>query len=346
MEIFGYTKETEVKEINLPVDRIVAEGIDPWRLDVLDPDPVYLDDLQLNFSKLREVGFAYRLPDGEAVIGLYDGSQRFCVRGRLSVDPAKDVKLVSVRGRFRNASQDQTWLAVQPIVPAKESFEAHFTQYLRYYVMMDSIEGAREFLCPPTLRRAWRLKGNSLSTPVSDEDNISRFAFCGRMFELIQVPTKLPEYINWVFEELADLQPIVVGSALIAALQGEDVTSGAVIVLGKGETDALRYRFPSAVSGGEFRRDSYRYGLRATAEAGTTPVEIFQRYNLVSLDCMSCVRRNELTGRRIAFSDYSHGTARAFMLKREHDFFDVDPIDRLKRLKELGFNSQPFPLAS
>jgi hypothetical protein len=42
MKLLGYDKNKNVKLLDLPVRTIVDEGIDPWRIDLFDSNPVSL----------------------------------------------------------------------------------------------------------------------------------------------------------------------------------------------------------------------------------------------------------------------------------------------------------------
>ena len=50
MWIYGYNEAKQMVEVNLPMETVLAEQIDPWRLDLCDPDPVVC---QTNQGELR-----------------------------------------------------------------------------------------------------------------------------------------------------------------------------------------------------------------------------------------------------------------------------------------------------
>src|SRR5580704_9028583 len=99
MWIFGYDESKQVIEVDLPMETVLSLGIDPWRLDLFDPDPITCEvgnGVSLSFRKLRDLAFAYRV-DETTFVCVNDGSQTVCLNCRTRDFDGKTVRADNLR---------------------------------------------------------------------------------------------------------------------------------------------------------------------------------------------------------------------------------------------------------
>jgi hypothetical protein len=217
MRVFCYTDDKKVERVELEVDEIADKQIDPWRLDLYDPDPIRIERESapaLNFRRLRDVSFAYHRPNTpwyQYVVGFHDGSQTACLTGRLVEERAGVHVLTDVR-------------------PGSESFQECWREYLKEISwFLKSNERTRKLDLlgpgfPPSVAAAVQLSGNYLSfLSGNGQKRLQSFAFTGEMFAPRSVPKKLPPEVTWVFEEFRQHEPIVVGDPLRNLLRGKSL---------------------------------------------------------------------------------------------------------------------------
>jgi len=208
MWIFGYDENKRVFEVDVPVKTVVAKQIDPWRLDLFDPDPVICDvgAKRLYFRKLQDVAFAYQ-SDGQAVVCVHDGAQTACL-GTKDFDFNSDT-VVLRKPHYTN-------------VP--------FSEHLHRYLCRSSTlrRGVDIILCDGlTYARpsnALELSGTSVkligSAKGFSPDRSLYPIFTGEMFRTVPISVTLPPKLNWVFEKFGHLNPLVLGGPVRRVLAG------------------------------------------------------------------------------------------------------------------------------
>src|SRR5262249_23475444 len=151
-------------------------GIDPWRLDLFDPNPVVLlrDGKIFYFRRLTEVFLAYKDSADRIFAGLHDGSQ----------------EIVFEAPQFKATVRKVTLLWV---VPSKRSFPELFLEYLKTLEQfpesegLGSVQSGEPRVFKPKKVHAVQIQGNTIvfhkgATAESNEDNLDQFAFVGEMF--------------------------------------------------------------------------------------------------------------------------------------------------------------------
>jgi hypothetical protein len=194
MKILGYTDDKELVAVELPVDRIVAEGIDPWRLDLLDEQPISLeiDGKLVYFRKLEDVAFFdERSSPGSMVTGVFDRN-------------GKTVFL-----------QDDGNVPFHPKGNTKVS-DRPFDEHLREYLVAlgKSFHTASGLFEIPASRLVFdRNRG------VDGHETLRLVDFCplyvGEMCSEITIPFQFPDELNFVFRRFGKWNPIITEQSLI-----------------------------------------------------------------------------------------------------------------------------------
>jgi len=202
MKVFGYTQGKRVVEANVSIARIVAAGIDPWRLDAFDDNPITMTvwagwrPRKLRFSRLSDLSFRYE--DAEAnVVAMHDGSTGICVK------------------RHQNGTRE--------ILTDLPSFNSAFARYLQTY--LQTRERTQLADLRPRAAQAFILKGSEVQfdTSMRQIDTSWRCGtpeFVGNMLEPVRLPIKLPEPLDWLVETLKNWHPVISGDAVSLALAG------------------------------------------------------------------------------------------------------------------------------
>src|SRR5580658_6719299 len=114
MHLFCYTDDLELLRVELPVEEIAEDRIDPWRIDLCDPNPLKknIDGRVLNFRRLKDITCVYRTKTGEAVVCHHDGEMESCVHGTF-------------------VHSDKMGLMVCDLQPSELLYVEHLTEYLR-----------------------------------------------------------------------------------------------------------------------------------------------------------------------------------------------------------------------
>jgi len=220
MIVYGYTNELEIVPVDLSAQEIVALGINRWRLDLLDPNPVTIrqDGQAISFSRLKNLVTSYRHRDDEEVrLCLYDEHGRpLCLSGKMP-EPI---------------TAEPRW--VVDVKPG--SFEPQ--EHLLAYVNM--MERCRTNDEPLWLQIQWHGGSRQLAHFPRDPDwlhltgnelNISGFHFRanesdldirGRMFEMATAKVELPAAITWVLDAFEGLDPAVFGPTVRELLMGKE----------------------------------------------------------------------------------------------------------------------------
>jgi len=214
MRVFGYNENKEVIQVELAIETVVATQLDPWRLDLFDPDPVALEvspGNYLYFRRLRDIAFGY-FERNKAIICVRDGEVTACLE---SSDFYRE------HGR---TSRDT--LSIRNARTSPNTFAAHLGRFLKlggHHSLGDTLNSS----CPCVFARSAgsvHLSGNSVDLRIDSSmlNHAETPKFCGEMFRIMPVPATLPEKINWVFEKHSDLQPLVPAHS-VARLLVEEV---------------------------------------------------------------------------------------------------------------------------
>lgn len=217
MYVFGCTSARDVVRVWMDIDEVVDRQIDPWRLDLFDPNPVEasVEGQPLSFMRLGDVSFAYEEKGGRAVIGMHDGSRPSLLEGiihdRLTVRRCDDGVFAPV-------------LVVKDLkVMAEDRFAQHFRQYLhRIFASKEALPG---WMVSP-YGNLW-LKGERAEFRSSYFYSDARAMayrmscrFTGEMFSSLRFKLSWSEPIQRVLDALLSWSPAVHGKAL------RDIASG------------------------------------------------------------------------------------------------------------------------
>jgi hypothetical protein len=353
MNVYGYTEEKDTVAVDLSIARIVAAGIDPWRLDLCDPDPVELfeDGKKMYFRRLRDLSFAYRIGGDDTIyVGMHDGNSGTCIVGK------------------QKQHHGQWDIRVDSASESGRPFEEHFAEYLlhlnehpnpepklptRRDQCLFYIYGDAPNLPPigfnPQCFGAVRLQGANLlfRTLIG----IRQKVFVGEMFEELNVwGAPCPEPMRWAFDTMAPFQPVIFGPAVRKSLCGEPVDHVHVIVrmggmkplkhiLAEQGVESLVSEFWGFLN---FVREGCRYTVWNRVAA---PLDCDWRY-FHSADGLMSNAPHHVIGSRIAFSDA--GTKQARMLMRSDLIQPAQWQEALKKsLQSLlvsdGFTILPHP---
>ena len=110
MKVYYCTDDLMLAPQRFTVDQIVELNIDPWRLDVMDPNPIR-QSVNAVFAGSRDVAFAYRDNESRICVGLHEGELGSC-------------------SIARQVSWEDKTLHLSDFAPSGRSFTDHFREYL------------------------------------------------------------------------------------------------------------------------------------------------------------------------------------------------------------------------
>jgi hypothetical protein len=340
MIIVGYTDEKDVLQVEVSIAQIVASGIDPFRLDLMDPDPATIETERgkLNFCRLRDVVFAYQHNrDHDIVVCVHDGDDAHCFFGK--------------RRGLRDESEKR--IVITDITQSEKSFSEHLHEYLS--ALVGTALGADGANWAPAIARAMGATGNIYCTINPRRSQAltmtgSQFVFAlqersirtewlgysGTMFEEMTLRVKLDKRINWVFQNFAQWQPLVFGDSLRLSLVDEQ-SEEIMLRLDEGCFPALKEKFGGKQYIDEFHLviDDCKYRiLRKTG--GSLRDNCLRLPGEYSCDFLQSSGPDEVCGYRIALFDVVRHQFRPLSLSTSMHL--SDSISRSKQLKKQGFS--------
>lgn len=213
MYVFGSTPARDVVRVKMPVDEVVWRGIDPWRLDLFDPRPIFATvdvdgvNQRLAFTAIGDLCFAYESPDGDnsAVVVTHDGRRPSCFRGTVCPSTLR-------------TGDDQILVVKNFEVLPQEQFKEHLLRYLLLLFHGQQLELGRQ------QRRGWavrpygniwfregmvELRSSLYLADLRTEAAWMSCRFAGDMFDTRRINLDWPAAIGRVLDALKDWQPEV-----------------------------------------------------------------------------------------------------------------------------------------
>jgi hypothetical protein len=265
MIVYGYTEELETVPVEMSAEEIVALGIDRWRLDLLDPDPITLlqDGRQIRFSRLKEMVLCYRVNQHEAYVVIFQRlKEPVCLKGRL-IDPLEHYPPMLVDVQPLNEPHHQH------LVRYLELMELHDSTLEKGFLSYQSVMQVAQFALWPREPRCTILDGSSIKMGEQFWGTPTRTVFCGRMFEPVTQALELVPQIAWIFETLNNELPTVHGRSVRKMLTGHPIDTVDLQVSRKTSTplfarlaamaDVRILKEPDVSGGLQFRRQGCTY---------------------------------------------------------------------------------------
>jgi hypothetical protein len=298
MKVHGYTDDKIVFLAELSIARICATGIDPWRVDLLDSQPVPLevDGQVLYFRRLRDVAFAYqlKLDDRQAILCRHDGEDAMCLIGDC-VEPM---------------NSDRNCLQLRNVRVSERPFADHLAEYL-------GLSDSDLLAVPPRNSAALTIRGERVSLDLKSRSLVQAWInnYTGEMEEETVAAVLLDERINWVFETLNQFNPVVAGKAILSSLTDIPLDQiGVTIdepglkvlvdehgaVMDEGETRCRLER-----GGCQYAFTSRLFPITPLVDAMMVAFRPIGGEELYSIDTVFSVRSNQVRGYRIGIYDLS-----------------------------------------
>jgi len=329
MIVWGYDDEKNTVPVDLSIERIVNQGVDPWRLDLFDEEPIALwvwvgwQPRRLKFRKIRDVSFAYQGKDSRIYVGVHDGANATCIRG----------KLVEVDGGN---------LIVDNLEASKSPFNRHFAEYLQTYERARVTKDAVISLSDGTFialynysSNAVRINGKRLTFgsrgASGDVKSLYPRTFVGEMLRHLPVSAVLPRGVMWALEQFRPWNPIIFGAALRPfAIQPMNMQ---VLLAEKDFPAALAVVSPAAKTfyPSELKWEGWSFDLLPKESFEEPVMRLTVTGWNMSMDLRFCHKPGELQCSRIALFDLGRKQARAMDTdgwKMSEEYF----------LKKEGFN--------
>jgi hypothetical protein len=246
MHIFGWIEpDLRVEKLDWSATRVAELGIHPWKLDLLDPNPIIVEDegRQLRFSRLNDVKFAYRDAEGRVILGLCDNGEQACVACRIS-----KMQLTDVRSPIEI-------LTLEKVECLDDRFSEHFGEYMRRI-----FESNRAELVYDLTENVEYIQGGGLqitAAPVRDARELYPFKLCefdGEMMKERHFRADWPEWVVSLLELLQPWTPAVIGCAPRDLLLGRPIKHVDIELLSDSTRPTPEWRIPnSELSGGSKR---------------------------------------------------------------------------------------------
>jgi hypothetical protein len=304
MQVYGYTEKKKLYTVELPVEEIVAAEIDPWRVDLFDPDPVRktVNKKLLHFRRLRGLSFAYKKPDSLWIVGTHDGNGEACFAGLAQTDSPGEVTL-------------------HPIVASDKSFREHWAEYLEMWTKRhqhrgwpSKLRGTKVF--EAKANTAVKIKGATLIFDWLEPDLKSlnpSFPFAGEMFTEVSLPVSLPPELSLVFSSFPGIAVAIVGDAPRKAIDNEPITEVEIVFVDWSsypQVDAAIERLPidsgslvyPDVREREFSIGGCRYKTHLSIFSNLHDWRQAHKIAL-SNDGLYCEKPNNIMGTRISWFD-------------------------------------------
>jgi hypothetical protein len=324
-KVHGYTDEKDTVATYLTVDEIVEAGIDPWRVDLFDPNPIVkeIKGQQLFFTRLVNVSFAYKKRlDSPIVVGFHDGAFGACFVGQRRID-----------------HREPPELRLEAIRTSDRSFDHHLREYLNMARHDDRSDNGpwntASFRFAARPASAVHFEGDVLHFDRAEERLVKAdsYPFTGEMFqEMPFLNIAMPAEISLVFEGFPDVRLAVVGDAPRKMLTGDPITQvDFVVMLDPHSWENLELRIADLTqkpvpeknnmyrsADKEFHVGGCRYHVRWNPYPTETDVSVVARkwqqtfdFNL-SIGGLFCVKQGEVAGgTRISIYDVASRQVRA-----------------------------------
>jgi len=348
MRVHGYKDDKEVVAVDLPLHEIAILEIDPFRLDLFDPDPVvhHVKGEPVYFSRLRDLVFAYRGPEKKIAVGAHDGIGSVALIGEQTQSSAK---LINVR-------------------LSKRSFGEHLMRYLhsldylrsgQVYVDLGVFDckGAQKQLHqpqialfgPPRPHCELAIHGDTLAINWGElagwRDPV---CFQGAMFAEQAIDVPLPQPLNWVLQALAPFHPAIFGEAIWRTLQKWSLQHVEVSVFGEPDAVQAQLRLLGSCKREETSPISYtlvKDGVFKIVHRGAKQITfpLAEGENLYSLDCLCASTPNQIRGARLSLLDVGMGQSRAVRNLASQYNGSGDFWRNRQRFERLGLKILPTP---
>jgi hypothetical protein len=312
MKVHGYTSDKNLVAVDLPVDEIVSKEIDPWRLDLFDPEPISLSigGQLLHFRRRREFAFAREVSKSEYVIGLHDGKQTLCVSGKLIGQGADDIRLDQIKDL---TVEFDAQLAVYLKLYADTHTEEKFVQVGREIEeFIETCLHEKGWFSPPVLPGAVVLQGNQLNFKFGERNCLRRFQFTGEMFSDRTFPVMLAPGITAILKELEPWHPTIINAYMVRKLMARKRIKFVRIYIDAEGESALtsRYRKSQVVPSSVFKVDGCLFIIHARSKDDAPDHHyVYPQYDLHSVSCLWLTGQS-VRGARVAFFDLSKRQAR------------------------------------
>jgi len=316
MRILGHTPNQQPVALELSAREIVKSGIDPWRVDLMDTNPIIFEHGQqkILFSRLQGITFAF-LSGGRYQLGFFDGENAICLSSEKASSLNWDHSSPSCLFDFTLSGLESEVV----------SFCTLFEEYLeRLESLFKSKALGSNKVFPPGNATDLVLEGNTARMRLVDPMSACPITFFGEMFSERILPMPFPQQLNWPLEFFAAGKPVLAGSALRNLLRGKPVDRVEVLLqadyntlarlieewdrirpkkqiprLGKSRLLDLAWEF-------EDSQCIYTVGLLDKNISGT--LRSGDRY---SVDGLYSSKKNEIRGTSIAFADVARSQTRA-----------------------------------
>jgi len=327
MRVFAYNDTKRLLAVELPIREIVAAGIDPWRVDMFDDDPVTMRLGLLfrkhHFRKLRDVSFAYKLEGATICIGVHDGTTPVC--------------LVSDLNENDLATPDH--IVLKKFALSELPFVKHLAEYLFYLENHPQSEekGSIVFWKRPCGFFPKRAAAVSIAAGQlifdGGQNSVHRLSgvrYVDNTRTDVAVACALPEQINMVFDLFAQWQPIVYGEGLRKAYRQEPFTKVALALDGCKAEELQRHLkilgmpsqevYPAVgASHVEFQHAECKYEVELDqhsyliANMGMNRLDVLDRRAIHSCERIYATRRDEIKANRLSLYDLANNQSRRLM---------------------------------
>jgi len=316
MRVLGYTFDKQLVAREFSPREIVDAGIDPWRLDLMDANPISYKsgEQELFFNRLQDVVFAYRA--GNCLkLGFFDGKMAICFA-------SDDLSDINYYHSNRICHFDFT---LGRIKAESADFSQQFETYLsKLESLFKSGELGSSEVLPPFDADHLKLEGATALVKVIDPMSSCPVTFFGDMFAERALPMAFPKQLAWPLEFFAKGKPVLVGSALRNLLRGRPVDHVEVILHADTSTAAdLVAGWYHSKPGAQmptfgptqlleeawaFEENGCLYSIGVLGKG--TVSESLRTGNRYSVDGLYSMNRNEVRGTSIAFADIAASQAR------------------------------------
>jgi hypothetical protein len=319
MLVYGYTEGKMVVPADLPIELIARLRIDPWRLDLFDPEPAKVrckigsTEETLNFRKLHDLSFAYQIFGGPTFICMRDGSGEHCV--------------------WSNETVNDDGLRLKNFQPSLRPFHEHFAEYLQLLGHMNQILERLPPRSEPQLpqfvlydakhKPFTEIQGADLvflsgvawthhhknEVPWNPLEPV--FQFGGEMFTTLPVPTVLPDEINWALQQFEQWEPMVIGEGLRPFK--EHLNKDVFLLFNETDYPEALNEIDRVAKVKDKREPHFIKGdwtFRLSLKDGIVSDPLLLLCPGLSIDTKQCIRANEVQMSRICLFDIAMGQAR------------------------------------
>jgi len=334
MRVYGYNNERRLVAVDLTEVEIAKFGIDPWRVDLFDPNPLVLSvgDKKINFRRLGNMCLAYR-KGNQFEIAVHDGVE-------WSGFASEKFKLDA--GGWKITTE---LLDLKPV-----HFE--YSRYLSEHNQMLEEGIPRQFganaMFSPAPLSSLRLNGNK-AVFTDNSMAIWRLLWEGEMFREQTYTLAFPRQIDWVLNEFASAQPAVIGRALRYVLTGRPVrevdfilrtdlqTAWKLVNEDRSAPHSVSSTF--AQNAWQFDHEGCRYRAHVAQSKTVSEFLLDPDENRYSVDGFYSSNVNEVRGTQIAFWDLAHQRAVPVSKRLARDVYADNAVRRVWKIYQTQFDT-------